>query len=360
LSSGGAERFIVDLSNELSKQNEVTLLTLKDDMMGENSFFKSELSPKVNYYNLGFGKLNITLLIKLIHNIYNFVKAQNPDIVHLHLTRVTLLSLFLAIFYRKPLYVETIHNKADKITQNKLEFVLLKIAYRLKLIRPVTISVENEKSFMHVFKQKPAAMIFNGRNKPLNSNKNDIAKEEINKYKNNDNTLVLTHIARFHPSKNQSLLIAAFNRMVKEEKLNAILLIIGNGFETEEGRKLQDTACCSVHFLGKKLYIADYLDNSDAFILSSLYEGMPISLIEALACGCIPLSTPVSGSIDIIEDGINGFLSTDFTEDAFVDMLKRFAKNYKTIDNEILIKLCKNKLSIEKCAECYQQLYNSL
>ena len=58
-----------------------------------------------------------------------------------------------------------------------------------------------------------------------------------------------------------------------------------------------------IFFLGLKKNVGDYLNNSHAFILSSLNEAMPISLIEALACRCIPLSTPVSGSVDIIQNG---------------------------------------------------------
>lgn len=49
LSSGGAERFVVDLSNELSRTNDVTLLTLKDDQVDPDrrQFYKFDLSPRL-------------------------------------------------------------------------------------------------------------------------------------------------------------------------------------------------------------------------------------------------------------------------------------------------------------------------
>ncbi|GAB1452030.1 hypothetical protein MASR2M47_20860 [Draconibacterium sp.] len=57
LSSGGAERFVVDLSNELAEMtNDVVLCTLRDDSQGNNGFYKSEISSKVNYINLKLKK----------------------------------------------------------------------------------------------------------------------------------------------------------------------------------------------------------------------------------------------------------------------------------------------------------------
>ena len=51
---GGAERFVVDLSNELSKNHDVTLLTLKEDKSNpDDTFYKFDLSSRVHYDNLG-------------------------------------------------------------------------------------------------------------------------------------------------------------------------------------------------------------------------------------------------------------------------------------------------------------------
>ena len=69
LSSGGAERFVTDLANELTKYEDcsVTLLTFKKESE-ENSFYKQELSEKVTYKNLGIQKTKFKDLFK-IYNI---------------------------------------------------------------------------------------------------------------------------------------------------------------------------------------------------------------------------------------------------------------------------------------------------
>ena len=57
-SPGGAERFAVDLTNELSKANEVTLMAIKDDSVEpeRNLFYASEMAERVTYKNVGIGK----------------------------------------------------------------------------------------------------------------------------------------------------------------------------------------------------------------------------------------------------------------------------------------------------------------
>ena len=76
-----------------------------------------------------------------------------------------------------------------------------------------------------------------------------------------------------------------------------------------------------------------------------------------MACKCIPISTPVSGVIDLIEDGKTGFISNDFTEESYIKTLVRFVENYKKIDKELLYELYKENYSIEKCSISYLKVF---
>lgn len=156
--------------------------------------------------------------------------------------------------------------------------------------------------------------------------------------------------------KNQDLLIDAFNEIISQ-KHNVILLIIGSGFDSEKGNELKRRAHNGIYFLGEKHNVQDYLLCSDAFCLSSIYEGLPITLIEALACGCIPLSTPVSGVVDLVVNNENGFISANFTLDSYVEMLLRYLKNHESINNQRLLELFRAKLSMRACAESYYDFY---
>jgi glycosyltransferase involved in cell wall biosynthesis len=103
--------------------------------------------------------------------------------------------------------------------------------------------------------------------------------------------------------------------------------------------------------------VNDYLYASDGFCLSSVYEGMPISLIEAFACGCIPVCTPVGGIINTIEQGVTGFLSLTVSESDYLDALRKFIKFGSSINKELLVKYYHENLSIEQCALKYMNMY---
>lgn len=355
LSPGGGERFVIDLTNEINKDqnHKIKLLTIKDISYHNCGFYHKDLNSSIDFQNLKETKFTLLTPFKVLRRI----KKNKPDIVHIHLSTTINICILAILFYRKPLYVQTLHGRADKQKISTIDKLIKSIIYKFKLIKLITISDSNDKSFQDVFKQKSCGVIYNGR-KELDIKKKEIIKNEIEKYKRNNETIVFTHVARFHPEKNQSLLINSFNKII-EDGVNAILLVIGGGFETEEGKKIKELAGPNIYFLGLKDNIGDYLVNSDAFILSSLNEAMPISLIEALSCRCIPLSTPVSGSIDIIKNGINGFLSKDFSQEAFINMIYDFIENRGKIDKDKIYELYKSQFSIESCAKKYISFFEN-
>lgn len=110
LSSGGAERFVVDLSNEfVAKGNDVLLCTLLDDKKNNRAFYKFELNQKIEYVNLGYEKLGISCIL----SIYKLINKYKPDVVHMHLSNVPILCLFAILFLRTSEYVVTCHNQCE-------------------------------------------------------------------------------------------------------------------------------------------------------------------------------------------------------------------------------------------------------
>ena len=357
LSSGGAERFVTDLTNELSKYDDcqITIMTLKTESK-ENSFYKNELSEKVTYKNLGIEKIKVKDLFK----IYRAIKKEQPNIVHYHLANTVYILLLTILLYRKPKYVETIHSDIKAIVGiTKIDKWIKAFCYKYGLVNVCTITPSNGVAFKEYYHRNCAAMIVNARKVAAPSKLFDDRKKEIESYKKDDNTMVFTHIGRFTRAKNHKMLITAFNQFV-EQGYNAILLIIGNGFDTPRGKIYQAHACENIHFLGEQHDVQDYLMNSDGFCLSSIFEGMPITLIEAFACGCIPISTPVCGAIDFIENGKTGFLSKDYSKESYLEALEDFAHHHQLINKEDLTKLFHEYFSIEVCANKYHTLYTNI
>lgn len=358
LSSGGAERFVVDLSNELSKTNEVTLLTLKDDTVDaeKRNFYKFDLSSNVKYINLGLADgIHVSYPLK----IYKVIKSIKPDIVHLHLQGV-LLYCYLSVLLlgRSIKFIETIHSDVYGGGYNSRfrHFVYYTLLLRNKF-QYVGISTT---SYQQIRKEYPGAKcqcIFNGRAIIKPTSQFEEVKNEINGLKDNSKTQVLIHIARCHPVKNQMLLIRSFNN-IRTQGRNAILLVIGSNYESNIGQELKSVAGSGIFFGGERKNISDYLLNSDIFVLSSRYEGMPITLIEAILSGMPIVSTPVTGAVDVI-NGKNGVISEDYSERSYISALNEMINNFDSYKKEAMKEKENSPYTIQKCAEQYVNLYKS-
>lgn len=353
LAQGGAERFLVDLSNELANNHEVIIITIRDDKLKKYSFFNSEISAKVTYINF---PLKEGFRFKDFYLIYCLIKKINPDIVHAHLDAVAYLFV-PALLLKKTSIFHTIHSDAFFDGKKKILSLFRKYFYKYNKIIPLTISSQSDKSFKEFYKLNNSNLIFNGRKRQDCTEEYQNVKEEISKYKNSSSDHVFIHISRFsEEAKNHSMLLKAFNRLQSEYK-NSILLIIGNNFESKEAEFLREMACDKVFFLGNKKNVVDYLLESNAFCLTSKFEGLPISLLEAYSCGVIPICTPAGGIKDLIIDGETGFLSKEISEDSYYEALKNYMNKKEEIPKDKLIKYFQENFSIEICAKNHVNVY---
>lgn len=354
LSSGGAEKFVVDLSNQLAfNGHDVVICMLLSDENDNLIFNRRFLNKSVKFHSMrfssGFSCRKCILLEK-------YLEDEHPDIIHCHLNVIPYLYLF-SLCKCKSVIVHTLHNVATFAGGSGLQYYLNRFYYKNNLIYPVCISKSCQKSYEVCYKLHNAPSIDNGRALVLKSSCYEEIKSEVFSYKKTSDTLIFVHIARCHSQKNQDLLIRAFNRLV-EQHIDASLLIIGSGFDGFEGGKLRQLACNRIYFLGEKKNVSDYLLCSDAFCLSSKYEGLPISLLEALSCGVTPICTPVGGILDVITDGVTGYLSSDLSVDAYLDALKRFIA--KPLPAQNLMNYFETNYSIEVCAAKYEKFYGEL
>lgn len=355
LESGGAERFTVDLCNELSTNNDVTLLTLKDDKVDKEKrcFYKFDLSDRVKYVNLG---LSDGFSIKSLIKIYLAIRNIRPDIVHLNGGNVPKFCVLAIMFLSgKIKFVQTIHNDLkngyDKGI-NRLLYNTFGVSGRYTC---VALSEKNYNDFRSFYPKLSVSYIVNGRSAMAKTDNFDSVSLEVSRYRKDHDTKLFLHVARCHEQKNQDLLVDAFNIICKE--FNVSLIIIGNGFDSSKGIELKNRACENIHFLGTRKNISDYYLCSDIFVLSSIFEGMPISLIEASLAGLPCISTPVCGSVDLIKDGVNGIISSDFTLDAYVLALRETIKSYDVLkENSERMKNCSPYTMVE-CAKKYNSLF---
>lgn len=350
LAPGGAERFVVDLCNELATKNndEVHLLTTNDDAIPGNKHYHGSLSNKVIYHNIG-AKSGFS--IKSIVGVYKTIKRIKPDVVHLHSNLV--LFFLPAIFCRKVKFIHTLHNIAEKTITIKYLKCIYKYLYKNKVL-PITISKLCNNSYKDAFGLNNSVCITNGRAPIALTPLHNDAAAEIESYIYGRRIPIYIHVARYAEQKNQQLLLDTFERLHNEGK-EFLLLVLGAGFENSPFMHLNKTDYIKI--LGAKQNVADYLACANYFVLSSSWEGLPISLLEAMSIGCIPISTPAGGVVDVIRDGENGYMSPSFDREDFYKTVCKSFNDTESIDKETVIKDYKDNYTIEVCASKYYDAY---
>ena len=351
LSSGGGERFTVDLCNELAKSNDLTLIVFHS--LEEHGFYKDELSPRVKIISLN-KRIGFDFWMSL--RVLFLILKLTPDIVHSHLGGIEYL-FFSAIFYWHPKYFHTVHSDAEKEASGGIGKLIRRIAFKTGRIKPVTISNTSEKSFRDFYKIS-GNLIYNGRKVPDRIVIDDAIKSEFLEYRKNGR--VITIIATFTPVK-RHVVLAKVARRLYENGYKFSLLMIGRQSDNKIVDEVRSIAPSCVYILGQKHDTLQYLKMSDAFCLCSEYEGMPISLIEALICGAVPLCTPVGGIPDLITDGYNGVLSKDLSEESYYEAFIRLLKMSEAELSQMRQRALESSrtLTIEECAMNYLRLFAS-
>lgn len=348
LGSGGAERLVAELSNELLNLGQDCSIATLYDLSKENNHFLTTINQNIKLFSL---HKRSGMDLKCMFSLKKAIKQNGFQVVHVHSAAIPY--IFLAtIFCNNVKFVATIHSHAKREAGGFLGVFLRKIMFKWHLCQPITISEESNASFKEFYKFN-ADIIYNG----------------ISEYKvkgeiihSNNNEFVLIHPASCQPVKNQVLLFSSVKRLI-DEGVNIKLIWLGSN-QTYENlfHDLSKFLSDKIIYKGVVDNVRDYLYTADAMCLSSRMEGMPMTIIEAFSVGCIPLCTPVGGCINMIQNGKNGFLSKDLSENAYYDMLKHFinlTKEKKAILKKNALASF-NKYKINTTATSYLKIYNTI
>lgn len=111
-------------------------------------------------------------------------------------------------------------------------------------------------------------------------------REEMRRQLGLTGELVIGHVGRFNPQKNHAFLLDIFAALLKKEP-NAVLLLVGGGADMPKIQaKVQELGIAErVRFLGVRSDVADLMQAMDVFVFPSLYEGLPVTMVEAQASG---------------------------------------------------------------------------
>lgn len=355
LSSGGGERFTVDLCNEMAERgHNVVLCVLHTLHEGTSGFYLPQVSEKVRVISMnkrsGFD-------VRLFLKIFKLVRREKPDVLHTHLRGIVYALLPLLFVVRG---LHTVHSDAAVEASEWFSCHIRKWLFRHKRCIPVTISEESHKSFVN-FYGMDAPLIPNGRNIPQDLVVSDKVKAEMAQFRKDADTRPIVQLAHIDKVKRQVLMANVATRLYNEGYHFSILFIGSDRDEayTAQVREAMPPCC---HILGQRTNPLEYLKAAGAFALCSSYEGLPISLIEALGVGAVPICTPVGGIVNLINDGKSGFLSTGLSEEAYYEALKRYLDTPREEIAHIRQQAQESykPFSMTECATRYEQLFHQL
>jgi GalNAc-alpha-(1->4)-GalNAc-alpha-(1->3)-diNAcBac-PP-undecaprenol alpha-1,4-N-acetyl-D-galactosaminyltransferase len=295
---GGAQRVMSILANYWATHGwEVTLITLSS----KPSFYHLETQVKLVQLGIIGDSPNFLTILRTgwqrIRVLRAAIVASQPDVVISFLNTVNVLTIIATWNLKLPVIVSE-HSYPGFPDVNRGWKALMKVTYLHADL--VTLLTESALTFYPRDRGYRSIVMPN----PVITPVAEIATTQL------VSSPTVMAIGRLHPVKGFDLAIAAFAKL-RDKHPDWHLTILGEGpnrVELEELRsKLQLTNC--VHFLGQVQNVNAYLRQADIFLLSSRFEGFPMALCEAMACGLPVVATDcLSGPREIITDEVDGIL----------------------------------------------------
>ncbi len=188
--------------------------------------------------------------------------------------------------------------------------------------------------------------------------------EEKVEYRKNLNIgkddLVLSYVAELNKNKNQILLINAIKE-IKQTIPDIKLLLIGDGILKEYYREVikKENLENNIQLLGKRKDIGELLSITDIYVASSLREGLPVNIMEAMYMGLPIIAVDNRGHRELVENGVNGYIVKS-KEEILSCITMFYGKEIEV--NKILIKNKEKaeKYSVETIKNQMKEMYQKI
>jgi len=236
----------------------------------------------------------------MIRKMKKVFKEIKPDVIHTH-RNCPQYAIPAAISAKVKHRVHTVHNIAQKENGRLARLVNGFFFKRCHLV-PVALSELVRDSIVEEYGIKPEKIpvIFNGIDLTKCVPKTDYS---------SDGNFKILHIGRFSEQKNHPGLIRGFDKFHKKYPASELWLV-GDGEKRSEIESYvsENALSDSVKFLGLQSDVYGFLHDADMFTLPSNYEGIPMTLIEAMGTGLPIVATAVGGVPDMLTNDENALV----------------------------------------------------
>ncbi len=144
-------------------------------------------------------------------------------------------------------------------------------------------------------------------------------------------------VARLHENKNQAMVMEAFKKVLEKGYSDYKLVFYGDGPDRLRLQRLSVRLGIedNIEFKGNVKHVAEHIEKASIYVLASNHEGMPNSLIEAMALGlaCISTDCPCGGPRELIVNGVNGILVPVGDADKMAEAMLELVSNNEYAEN---------------------------
>lgn len=344
--AGGTFNFLVDLTNQLVNEEHIVIYGTNRENTPKN--FKEMFTKNVEFIPWENAQREMKPLedLKALWELYRILKnIKNIDVIHLHSSKAGFLGRI----------VSCLLGKANKTiyTPHAISFLRLDVSAKKRKIfilmekfasffgGKIVACSKSEKEAIEEQEIKNVTFINNGI-KPL----------QIEKKLNTNDKVTIISVGRLSIQKNPKL----FNEIAVEFKDNPNIQFIWCGDGELKSELTSPNIKCTGWIERKEL--ENYLANADIYLSTSLWEGLPLSVLEAMSIGLPVVLSDCVGNRDLVEN--NGFLYNNKIEAIkdIEELLKnKMWINEKSHNSKIIVE---NNFNIRNMAIFYLNIYKGM
>jgi glycosyltransferase involved in cell wall biosynthesis len=349
LHAGGAESLLKNIVLQMRKNRK---MQMEICVLYSNEIFKKEIKNKgISIWDLGLKfKYDLRGIIKLI----SLINRGKYNIVHVHLFPANLFVALASLFLPKNIkYIFSEHSVYNRRRSFKL-FKILDAYIYSRYYKIICVSKQVQITLIEWLPKlkRKIIVISNAVTVPDLLNWSPIKKYDI------------LFVGRLTKAKGVDILLRAINILKEKYQKEIKAAIVGEGYLEEELKELVEELGIDeeVEFLGVRRDIEKLMKSTQIFVLPSRWEGLPLTILEAMGSGAGIIAAKVGGIPEVIEHEKEGILISPENPTTLARAITELLK-----DRELRVKLginayqkVKEKYSIEVYTKDLLELYKSL
>jgi glycosyltransferase involved in cell wall biosynthesis len=366
--TGGAEYFGVQLARYMDKQefeNAIFAMWQYGSHAEKQWLTRLEREGLQVYGLTPISRAAILDIPRILANLWSVTSVFRPHVITGHSQRSDLLNVFVHLFHPlRPHAVRSVQLDRAWLNRPYLDIVFDKILF------PFVFSAEapSSEAIRQRLDHRPAARLLGKKSILCYSG---LEKQLFERVKCANVSHLpeglpdvrprLGVIGRLTQQKGHAVLLRAIKIALAVRPLH--LLVIGSGELESKLRKLVHILNIEeyVHFLGSRNDVLDILPHLDLLVSSSLWEGFPTILLEAMALGVPVVATDVSGSRELVQDGVTGILVPPGHPTRLAEgILAMLSDPHRAKAMAIQAQQQASQFTIERAAACYAEIYRQL